>query len=79
MLLGDPSDALVDDDIQGEHWLLLSLCVASIIHTVFTCAVSAVFIRFDFLFFRLESLPVHGYFAFCVTICSETVNITLST
>lgn len=25
MLLGDPSDALVDDDIQGEHWLLLLL------------------------------------------------------
>lgn len=25
MLLGDPSDALVDDDIQGENWLSLVL------------------------------------------------------
>lgn len=32
MLLGDPSDALVDDDIQGEHCLFLY--VTSIVHTV---------------------------------------------
>lgn len=78
MLLDDPSDALVDDDIQGEDWLLLLLllsssssslslllllCVASIIPAVFTCTVSAVCIPFSFLFFCLESFPVHGYFA----------------
>lgn len=59
MLLGDPSDALVDDDIQGEHCLFLY--VTSIVHTI-SCMLSGFIIP-------------PWIFCMCFKICTKTVNI----